>query len=447
MILPLVMAMAANAVNQFADRVFLARYSDVAIQGSLPGGMLSWISLCLIISTVGYSGTFVAQFWGAGSRWDAQRAFAQGIWLSASTIPFLLASIPFGNWIFDVIGHAPDVIAAEKSYFDILQIGGIFTVFGAVFSGYFTGVGRTRIVGVANVIGNLMNILLDWLFIFGHCGFAEHGIAGAAWATTISAIAPCAILAVFWMMQSTAKGKDGSTIWRLDFKLLGRILRYGVPSGVHIFLDCVTFTVFVMVIGGLDAMSSAVSTICFAINHLSFAPLMGLCQGATVLVGQFQGEGDSAASFRSAMSCLTIGLIYAAVFILLILAFPNQCMDFFHGDASAFPLADFRALGGKLLMILACWVMFDAVTMVLEGALKGAGDTRYVMVVQSGVSFVIWMPLVFLVKHHHPDVVWLWATMPVYCSICATLIFIRFHAGKWRKIQMVQDIVRAFRER
>ncbi len=440
LIFPLVMAMSANAINQFADRVFLAHYSDVAIQSSLPGGMLSWLSLCLLITTVGYSGTLVAQFYGAGSRHDAKRAFVQGLWLCAACIPLLLASIPFGNWIFDLIGHAPAVKAAEKTYYGILQLGGSFCILGAVLSGYFTGIGKTRIVGIANVAGNLVNIALDWALIFGRCGFSEHGIAGAGWATAISAVVPCVILAAAY--PATDKAVALKTSWKMDFKLIGRILHYGIPSGIHIFLDCATFTVFVMIIGGLDAMSSAVSTICFAINHLSFAPLTGLCQGATMLVGQFQGEGDSAAAARSANSCLFLGMAYAVFFIAFILIFPDQCMNFFHGEASEFPLAPFRALGRRLLMILAGWVMFDAIIMVLEGALKGAGDTRYVMLVQCGVSFLAWMPLVFIVNHFHPDVVWLWATMPVYCALCAILILLRYRTGRWRRIKMVQDIIR-----
>ena len=194
LILPLVLAMGANAVNQFADRVFLSRYSDEAIQGSLPGGILSWMFICLVVSTVGYSGTFVAQFWGAGSRRDAAAAFVQGLWLTLALTPFVLLSIPLGHAIFDWCGHAPAVVAAEKTYYGILQIGGVFCAFGAVFSGYFTGLGRTRLVGVANVIGNFANILLDWMFIFGHWGCGEWGIAGAGWATVISAAIPCVIL-------------------------------------------------------------------------------------------------------------------------------------------------------------------------------------------------------------------------------------------------------------
>ena len=441
LILPLVLAMGANAVNQFADRVFLSRYSDVAIQGSLPGGILSWLFVCLIVAVVGYSGTFVAQFWGAGSKHDAAAAFAQGIWLSIASIPILVVSIPVGHLIFNLSGHAPQVAAAEKVYYDILQAGAVFCAFGTAISGYFTGQGRTRIVGIANVVGNLANVLLDWMFIFGKCGCGEWGIAGAGLATAISAAIPCVILGVALIGDPMFRGRRMLALMRPKPRLLGRIVRYGVPSGAHIFLDVLTFTVFVMLTGRLDAISFAASNVGFAINHLSFAPLMGLSQGATVLVGQFQGEGDSVAASRSAVSCLVIGLAYVALFMVFILTCSGACMDFFRSTDSSFDPAEFRALGHLLMMILSCWAAFDAVTLIIEGALKGAGDTRFVMFVQMGVSLVLWMPLVFAVMAWHPSIGWMWGTMPIYCGTCATLILIRFLRGKWKKIRLVQDLI------
>ena len=441
LILPLVLAMGANAVNQFADRVFLSRYSDVAIQGSLPGGILSWLFICLVVAAVGYSGTFVAQFWGAGSRHDAASAFAQGLWLTLASVPLIAASIPLGFLVFDLSGHAPEVVAAEKTYYWILQVGGMFCALGAALSGYFTGIGRTRIVGIANIVGNLANMLLDWMFIFGRCGCGEWGIAGAGWATAISAAIPCAILGVALFWDQTFRGKRLMAIMRLKPTLFMRIVRYGIPSGMHIFLDVLTFTVFVMLTGRLDAMSFAASNIGFAINHLSFAPLMGLSQGASVLVGQFQGEGDSSAASRAAVSCLLIGLAYVGLFIVFILTCSDMCMDFFRSGDSLFDPVQFRSVGHMLMAILSCWAAFDAITLILEGAIKGAGDTRYVMFVQLGVSFVLWMPVVFAVMAFHPTIGWMWGTMPIYCGTCAMLILVRFLRGKWKKIRLVQDLV------
>ena len=117
--------MGAHAVNQFTDRVFLARYSDDAIQASLPGGILSWLFICLLVATASYSGTFVAQFHGAGSKRDAAAAYGQGLWLALAALPLILLSIPLGYALFNLAGHAPAILADEKAYYGILQLGGV----------------------------------------------------------------------------------------------------------------------------------------------------------------------------------------------------------------------------------------------------------------------------------------------------------------------------------
>lgn len=440
-VLPLILAMGANAINQFVDRVFLARHSDSAIQASLPGGILSWLFICLLVATAGYSGTFVAQFHGAGSRRDAAAAYGQGLWLTLLCLPVVLASIPLGHLLFDLCGHAPAVVADEKSYYDILQLGGVFCVLGAVLSGYFTGTGRTRLVGFATVVGNLANILLDWMMIFGHGGFAANGIRGAGWATAIAAALPCAILGVVTFADPALRGLRYLAALRPRAALLGRIVRYGIPSGLHQFIDVATFAVFVMLTGRLDAMSFAVSNIAFSVNHLSFAPLIGLNQGASVLAGIHQGADEPDATIRATKSCLFLAFVYVALFAAALLLFPDAIMDLFRGDASAFDPAAFRQLGRTLLWLLLTWAAFDATSLVVGGALKGAGDTRFVMWALMTVSLGLWMPAVFLVMRFAPSVTALWLTMPFYCAICAVVCAVRFLRGRWKRLRLVDDLV------
>ena len=440
-VLPLILATGANAINQFADRIFLARFSDSAIQASLPGGILSWLFICLLVATAGYSGTFVAQFHGAGSRRDAAAAYGQGLWLTLACLPLILGSIPLGHVLLNLSGHAPDVLAEEKVYYDILQIGGIFCVLQAVLAGYFTGIGRTRLVGVATILGNLANLVLDWMFIFGTCGCGAWGIRGAGWATAIAAALPCVILGAFTLSDPALRGLRHLVALRPRGALLRRIVRYGVPSGLHQFIDVATFTIFVMLTGRLDAMSFAVSNIAFAVNHLSFAPLMGLNQGACVLVGQYQGAHDPGASIRATKSCLLLAFVYVGLFAIAVLSFPDAIMDLFRGNASQFDPAAFRTLGHTLLLLLLSWALFDATSLVVGGALKGAGDTKFVMWALMAISLVLWMPAVFLVMLFAPSITALWLTMPFYCCVCAVTCLVRFRLGKWKQVRLVEDLV------
>ncbi|MGN0846508.1 MAG: MATE family efflux transporter [Kiritimatiellia bacterium] len=439
--LPLVLAMGAHAVNQFTDRVFLARYSDAAIQASLPGGILSWLFICLLVATAGYSGTFVAQFHGAGSRRDAASAYGQGLWLALASLPLILLSIPLGHWLFDISGHAPEILADEKPYYSILQLGGVFCVLEAVLAGFFTGQGRTRLVGFSTILGNLSNVLLDWMFIFGHGGCGRWGIVGAGWATVIALAVPCAVLGAVTLFDPALRGRRYLVALRPRPDLLRRIIRFGLPSGLHQFLDVATFTVFVMVTGRLDDLSLAVSNIVFAVNTFSFAPLLGLGQGTTVLVGQYQGANDPTASMRATASALLLGAAYALIFALVVACFSDAIMDLFRNPETKFDAASYHALGRTLMWIMLSWAIFDAISLIVGGALKGAGDTKFVMFALLAISLGLWMPAVFAVLHFAPSITLLWITMPVYCAVCAATCIVRFLLGGWKKLRLVDDLV------
>lgn len=438
---PLVLGMGAQAVNEFVDRAFLAQYSDSAIQASLPGGMLSWLFICLLVMTVGYTGTFVAQFFGAGSKKDAASAYGQGLWLALASLPLILATIPLGNWILDLCGHAPGVLRDEKTYYDILQLGGMFCVFGAVMSSYYTGLGRTRLVGMVTVVGSATNILLDWMFVFGHWGCGRWGIAGAGWATVLAAIVPCLVFGGMTLFDPVLAGRRYWVALRPRPVLMKRIVRYGLPSGVHHFLDAGTFTVFVMVTGKLDALSFAVSNICFTINSLSFAAMIGLSQGASVLVGQYQGAHDSASAVRATRSCVFLGTAYVGLFAVTLLCLPHAILNLFRSDTTQFNPVEFYALGKNLMMLLLSWSLFDVMSLVVGGALQGAGDTRFVMLARLVSSMGFWMPAVFLILWLKPSIICLWSTLPFYCGICAAACLVRFARGRWKSFRLVDDLV------
>ena len=439
--LPLVLAMGAHAVNQFTDRVFLARFSDDAIQASLPGGILSWLFVCLLVATAGYSGTFVAQFHGAGARRDAAAAYGQGLWLALAALPLVLLTIPLGNALFALADHAPAILADEKAYYAILQLGGAFCVLQAVLAGYFAGQNRTRLVGVATCAGSLSNVLLDWMFIFGHGGCGRWGIVGAGWATALAAAVPCLILGAATFRDPALRGRRYLAALRLRPDLLRRIVRYGLPSGLHQFLDVATFTVFVMATGRLDALSLAVSNIVFTVNYVSFAPLLGLGQGTNVLVGRYQGAGDAAASARATKSALLLGGAYVALFALVVFLFSDGIMDVFRSPETAFETAAFHALGRTLMWIMLSWALFDAASLIVGGALKGAGDTKFVMFALLAISLGLWMPAVVLVLACAPSITRLWLTMPFYCGVCAATCLVRFRRGRWRRLRLVDDLV------
>ncbi len=435
---PLILAMAGNALMVFADRIFLSRYSAVCIQAALPAGLMSFMVLAFLQNIVLYSGTFVAQYFGAGARAACARAMAQGLWLSLLCIPILLLSLPLGYWLFAFAGHAPQVVAAERSYYLTLMLGSLFIPFGAAFSGFFTGRGHTRLVMVANLIGNALNVVFDPFLIWGWGPFPELGIVGAGLATALGQVAITLILAV-----AAFREQHFATVYRrkvafvMKWPLITRIVRYGVPSGSHVLLDISTFTIFVFLTGKLDALSFAVSNIALAINHLLFAPLMGFAITASVLVGQRIGAKDFPGAMRAGKRCLLLGLGYIVLCVLVIGGFSEPILRCFFPADAPFSYGDYTAVGKQLIVIFLVWAGFDAFNLILGGALKGAGDTRFVMIVVGIVSVLLWLPALMVLYWMGAGIVGLWWSMPGYVILTAGLFAWRFFSGAWKKHNLI----------
>ncbi len=436
---PLVLAMAGNAIMMFADRLFLARYSAVSIQAALPAGLMAFMAIAFLQNIVAYSGTFVAQYAGAGARAACARAMGQGLWLAVLCVPLLLLSIPLGNQLFDFAGHAPEVVQEERNYYLTLVIGNLSMPFIAAIAGFFTGQGFTRLVMVANVIGNAANIALDPLFIWGWGPIPELGITGAGIATAASQFLILAILTIPLLRErhlASPLRRRVAFVWKAP--LILRIARFGLPSGSHVLLDVSTFAVFVFLTGRMDALSFAASNIALSVNHLIFAPLMGIGMAASIITGQRMGDRDPKGAARAGRNCTLLGWGYLLLCITLVALFNEPILHAFYPNHAPFSYAAFLKVGQHLIVIFLAWAWFDTLNIVLGGALKGAGDTRFVMSWVACTALLLWMPSLFLLYWLGYGIEALWLTMLGYVIIAGLGLLLRFLRGRWKAIQLIE---------
>jgi len=430
---PLALGMVNNAVMQFVDRAYLAHDSMGALEAVLPAGMLMWIFAGAFQSVVGYSSVFVGQFHGAGETEKCREACRVALLLSAVAGLLSLPLTGFGSWILSLTASSPRLLADERSYFTIMMGGSFFVYAQMAAASYFTGCGRTRIVFWVNLAGNLLNIALDPILIFGWCGAPHLGIAGAALATVVSMAVQAVVLFAFaqaelgrWHVFGTVREKWG---------LAMRMLRFGVPSGLYTVLNMLSFTIFVFVTGGVGDLELAVSNACFTVNYLLFAPMEGFSVGASTLVAQAVGRGDVREVSRAARRTTLLGVGMVAVASSLVIVFARPVLDLFASGAGA-ASAEFHKLGFTLLLLMAAWQVFDAAEIIVSGALKGVGDTKFVMWLMLVSAFVLWLPMVFAVRIVHNTMPALWSTMIAYVLVVFVGSVVRWRRGKWKEIKL-----------
>ncbi len=432
---PLALGMLNNAVMQFVDGVFLARESLESLEASLPASMLAILVMGFFQSVVAYSGTFVAQYHGAGDPRGVRTSYRAGLVITLVAGLLAVAAIPLGLRAARLMSENPAVVERASSYYAIVSSGAVALCGQMAASAYFTGRGRTRLVLWVNVVGNAVNIALDPILIFGPFGFPRLGMAGAAYATVVSMFVQWCVLA--WcaerdLCRSRADGAaDAPRLW----PLVGKILRYGVPSGAYSVLNILSFTVFVFVTGRIGDQEFAVSNACFKVNYFLFAPMEGFSICAATLVGQSQGRGESAEAHRDAMRTLVLGLSVVAVLSVLALLLHRPILSLFASPGVS--LSTFYSLGFRLFVLMAAWQVFDAADVIVSGALKGAGDTHFVLWWMALCAFGLWLPLVWAVAAWHNTMTALWGTMVVYVVIICAGTLARWYNGGWRRIRLV----------
>jgi MATE family multidrug resistance protein len=434
---PLIITSASFTVQNFCDRMFLAWYSPAALQAAVPAGILFFTLVCGFMSTAALANSLVAQYYGSGNLHSCSRSVAQAILLALFSFPLILLLIPAGLWMLSLSGHAPEVMAAEKTYLTVLMSGGLFLPLSSAVSSFFSGRGLTRIIMFCALLGTGANLILNWLLIFGVGPFPEMGVAGAALASVISGFISPVIMLIIYFSKKTNRLYDTRRLFYFDAPLFRRLLRFGIPSGIHMALDIGAFSLFVLLVGRLGETALIAANIALSVNMIAFMPAVGIGQAAGILVGQHMGRRDLDGASAVGWRAVNIGLIYTVFAALTFVLMPEVYVHLFaRGDA---PFDEIFNLARILLGIAAGWGLMDATNLIISGALRGAGDTHFVMWYETSMAWLFFAAgelLIVLVLKWGVLAAWFWAL--VYICLLALGMIARFRSKRWQLVELIE---------
>ncbi|MEN6448939.1 MAG: MATE family efflux transporter [Thermoguttaceae bacterium] len=435
---PLVTSMAALTVMTFIDRMFLLWYSEASMAAVLPAGMLHFSLICFPLGIASYVNTFVAQYHGARQPQRIGPAAWQGVRVGLYAMPLFLLLSPIAPWIFQLAGHEPALAAEETLFFQICTFGAGAEITAAALSAIFTGLGATPIVMIVDTTAAVLTGVLDYALIFGHFGLPSLGIEGAGWATVTALwFRVFAYLAV----TLTPRYRRTYRLWsdrRFNRPLFARLLKFGVPNGLQLLVDVAGFTLFLLIVGKLGKEQTAATTLAFNVNALAFVPMLGLGVALSTMVGQQLGRNRPDLASRATWTSLWLAGAYMGAMALVYLLLPDVLLM---GHALRTPPAEFAQLRSTtvvLLRFVAAYCLFDSMNVVFSGALKGAGDTRFVMAVS-----LLFMPAPLLaalagMRFWHGGLLWCWSVITVWVLTMAFIYTARFLQGRWQQMRVIE---------
>jgi len=440
--LPLVASMGSITLMQFTDRIFLANYSVDAIAAALPAGIASFTFISFFMGVANYTNAFVAQYSGAQAFHRIGAALWQGIWFSILSGVLLALLFFLSEDLFSFIGHSPAICSLEVTYFNVLTLGAGLAVLGSTLACFYTGRGLTWTVMTVHMAGAAVNIPLDYCLINGAGPFPELGIMGAAIATVA---AYSTIVLTLGLLIFSRKNRIRFGTWKnrgFDRVLFGRLMRYGLPSGVQFFLEVFGFTFFILMLGRLGDLELAVSNIVLSIEALAFLPMVGFHIGNATLVGQAIGRKAPEGGVEATTSALHITLAYMMPLAALFIFMPEPLLSLFE-SAGRRPdqHKEIVEQGIILMRFVAVFCFFDALNLIYSGAMKGAGDTRFIMWTIGAVCIgLMILPVYVAVEILGAGIYTVWTFAAIYACALGMAFMLRYRHGAWKRMRVIEEV-------
>ena len=397
---------------------------------SLGGGVASFFCMSLFIGVLSYTNALVAQYFGK-EEWDkCARVLTQGFILTLAFIPLLLLIGYLVSDLFEFMGHTPAQAELEKSYFLILIWGASFSLFKTCVASYFSGIGETRVVMIADTIGVAINIPLSYALIFGAWGIPEFGIEGAAYGTIISTFISLMIFAYYYFKPQHVELFSVRSSFRFDRGILNRFVRLGFPSGIEMFLNVAAFNLFLLMFQSYGIAEAASAAIVFNWDIISFVPMLGLNVAIISLIGRYIGAGDNYKMKEVMKAGFMIGLGYSLVLAIVFFVWRIPLVSIFlegnEQNASILTLSSFMMIG------LATYVMADALLLISGGVLRGAGDTKWLMWASVLIHWFMLLVQYFVIKVWDLGSKVSWVVFVFMVLATAVMYIIRLAGDRWR---------------
>jgi putative MATE family efflux protein len=299
------------------------------------------------------------------------------------------------------------------------------------FSNFFRGIGNTRTPMKVAIVANIVNIVLDYFLIFGKGPFPTLGVEGAAWATFCANMLSAGILGIIALSAVYRSKYETHKHWRINPDKIRALLRTGLPIGVHYVLDIGSFLVFSAYVGRMGTEQLAANQIIIQILALSFMPCTGFSVAATTLMGQYIGAGSHELAKKSAYSTLKLGVLFTGIIAVIYVVFPEQLVRIFNDDPVVV------AFGKRIILLAAVFQLFDGVQIVVSGALRGAGDTRFPMILALGGGWFLFLPLAYVFGTIlDGGVAGSWVGATCYAVLLGIGMFIRLKMDAWKRITL-----------
>ena len=429
---PVILGMLGHTFVQLADNIMVGQLGTAELAAVSLGNSFVFIAMSLGIGFSTAITPLVAEADGAGNKENAKSSLKHGLVLCTVLGLSLFGVILLAKPIMYIMKQPVEVVELALPYLDLVAFSLVPLIIFQAFKQFSEGLSQTKYPMYATVVANIINILLNYLLIFGNFGFPELGIVGAAIGTLVSRF--FMVLYLWFILKTKEKFKyyvTGFNFAKIEKTVIRKIIELGFPSSLQMFFEVAIFTSAIWLSGVLGKNAQAANQIALNLSSMTFMFGMGLGVAAMIRVGNQKGLTNFKNLRRIALSIFLLTFILEIFFAILFLVgrhwFPSLYLDI--DDLTNFAdNSEVLVMAAELLLVAAFFQISDGIQVVVLGALRGLQDVK----IPTVITFISYWLIGFPVSYYlglYTDLksTGIWIGLLTGLTASAIMLYLRFN--------------------
>ncbi|WP_442266116.1 MATE family efflux transporter [Tenacibaculum sp. ZS6-P6] len=437
---PVMLGMLGHTFVSFIDNIMVGQLGTAELAAVSLGNSFMFIAMSLGIGFSTAITPLIAEADAAENFDKAKATFKHGLFLCTTLGILMFLMVFFSKPLLYLMKQPNEVVELAIPYLDLVAFSLIPLIVFQAFKQFSDGMSMTRYPMYATIIANVVNVILNYLLIFGKFGFPEMGIVGAAYGTLLSRF--IMVLYLWWLLTQKERTKRLVTnikFFVLDKLMLKKIISLGAPSAMQMFFEVAIFTAAIWLSGLLGKNPQAANQIALNLSSMTFMVAMGLSVAAMIRVGNQKGLQNYIELRRIAFSIFFLGVILAVGFAIIFFSFhkilPNVYVDL--NDAQNYTdNMEVIKIASTLLIAAAFFQISDSIQVMVLGALRGLQDVAIPTLITFIAYWLIGFPVsYFLGKEEMYGSFGIWLGLLAGLTSASILLFLRFNYLTQKLIQ------------
>jgi putative MATE family efflux protein len=425
---PIIISGIAQNVVNVTDTAFLGQVSNAAMGAAGNAGIFYFV---LIITGMGFTTgaqIIIGRRNGENNPLEIGKIVDHAFYfvIPLALVLFGLVQL-FSHHFFNAIVQSENILILANDFINVRIWGILFAFLNFTFIAFFVGITKTRILSYVTIVMMLVNVILDYVLIFGHFGFPEMGVKGAALASVISEGCAFLFFVIYTLKKVDLNKYELFGFKRFDSSVLSRMFNVSFPIMLQNFLSLSSWFIFFMIIEKMGEEELAISHIVRSIYMVLMIPLFGFSNATNTLVSNLIGEGRSNEILAMIKKIIWMSLGFTFILSFISFFIPEYLTSFYTNDVGLIS----RTV--ETLHVINFTMFFFCISFILFNGVTGTGNTRTSMLIEA-TNIVIYLSsayfIAIILKSSLPVV---WASEFIYFGFLGLFSYLYLKYGNWKK--------------